>query len=194
MNSNIELQNTFTDEKENINQKEGERIASTFSLSNSRLHLKSWQKGESTNVQASEDNKCLNYSKGERTFYMNRNELYRLNNLHLNRLHCKALSQIKNCHPDKTLTLLDFSCLFSPISLQMGCHGYPSGTVVMKSESHELYQTLSNTNDLSEMNYDLLDVNEWRGLTQKYDVILCDPVEMCGALRQQIFEDLDILK
>jgi predicted methyltransferase len=76
----------------------------------------------------------------------------------------------------------------------MGCHGYPSGTVVMKSEFHELYQTFLNTNDLSELSYDLLDVNDWQDLTQKHDIILCDPVEMCGALRQQIFEDLDILK
>ncbi|XP_062610319.1 protein arginine N-methyltransferase 9-like [Saccostrea cucullata] len=183
--------NSNTDEKGSINQKEGDRIISVFSLHQNRLHIKSWQK---TEISAAEENRCHNSSKEEKVFYMDRIELYRLNNLHLNRMQCKSLTQIKTQCPERNLTLLDFSSMFSPISLQMGRRGYQSGTVVMKSEFHELYQTLLNTNELVDLNYDVLDVSEWPDLTRKHDIILCDPVELCGALRQQIFEDLDLLK
>lgn len=77
---------------------------------------------------------------------MDNDEVCRLNNLDWNRIQCQVLEQIKASHPDKELSLLDFSSSFSPISLQMGCHGYSSGTVIMKSEFHELYEALRKVN------------------------------------------------
>lgn len=154
-------------------------------------------KTETVKTQIPQENHAhCSQKEAEKVFYLDRDEIYLLNNLHWNRLQCRVLEQIKAHQPKKDLSLLDFSTSFSPVSLQMGCHGYPNGTVIMKSEFHDLYQTLQCSNDLSQLSFDLLDTDTdtWQGLVRKHDVILCNPVELCGALRQQIFEDLEILK
>lgn len=185
------------DEKGSIIQKQGDKIQAVFSLNQNSLHLQSWMKIETGKPRIPQENHghCSN-EEAEKVFYLDRDEVFLLNNLHWNRLQCRVLEQIKAHHPKKDLSLLDFSTSFSPISLQMGCHGYPNGTVIMKSEFHDLYQTLQRSNDLSQLSFDLLDTDTdtWQGLARKHDVILCNPVELCGALRQQIFEDLEILK
>lgn len=187
----------FQDEKGSIIQKQGDKIQTVFSLNQNSLHLQSWMKIETGKPRIPQENHghCSN-EEAEKLFYLDRDEVFLLNNLHWNRLQCRVLEQIKAHHPKKDLSLLDFSTSFSPISLQMGCHGYPNGTVIMKSEFHDLYQTLQRSNDLSQLSFDLLDTDTdtWQGLARKHDVILCNPVELCGALRQQIFEDLEILK
>lgn len=187
----------FQDEKGSIIQKQGDKIQTVFSLNQNSLHLQSWMKMETGKPLISQENHghCSN-EEAETVFYLDRDEVFLLNNLHWNRLQCRVLEQIKAHHPKKDLSLLDFSTSFSPISLQMGFHGYPNGTVIMKSEFHDLYQTLQRSNDLSQLSFDLLDTDTdtWQGLARKHDVILCNPVELCGALRQQIFEDLEILK
>ena len=188
----------FTDDRGCIFQKKGDTIQASFTLDQCRLHLKSWQKKGSINKKTMESSSHTHNGGEERpqVFYLDNDEVCRLNNLDWNRIQCQVLEQIKASHPDKELSLLDFSSSFSPISLQMGCHGYSSGTVIMKSEFHELYEALRKVNGLSQLSYEVLELNSdlWQGLAGKHDVVLCDPVEQCGALRQQVFEDLELLK
>ncbi|CAH1777609.1 unnamed protein product [Owenia fusiformis] len=135
-------------------------------------------------------------SENFRTFYLDRPEIGRLNDISLNTAYCTAVQKIlKTNHSNNTYKLIDISQGFSTIPLQALNMGYQS-VCVLNSEAMKYAPLIKHLTQLHEIGYNRVKISEEdiAHCKPEYDVIVADVIEPCGTLRQQILEDLALAR
>ena len=118
-----------------------------------------------------------------------------LNDIHLNRAYVKALEQLmKGNESAQPLSVLYNTTRLSFSALQARSLNYSPVTMVTSEEHHGTFQAVMAANHLRPGEVTLLDLSELDGDEGKYDVVLFDLVEPCGALRQQVLEDIALIR
>ena len=204
----------FSASKHSSHVKAGEELNLKFNLNQNILSLINCAQHVETNCNEESPTKTrsisndsttaagvLNHTDSEKenipvVFYLERSEISKLNNLQCNRVFCQALEKViqsqKKCK--NFVSVLDYSYGLSPLILQQKQHGCLSGSVVLREELRALFEHLCNVNNLPVENYEVLEPSALRECTKPHDVIVCDLLEVCGVLRQQILEDLAMLR
>ena len=116
-----------------------------------------------------------------------------LNDIHLNRTCFRALESFKN--QEKTSRSLFYNTTrlcFLP--LQAMTLTFDPVTIATAAEHHGTIETVMAINNLRPEDVRLLDLSESEENHGKYDVMMFDLVEPCGALRQQILEDIAVMR
>lgn len=118
-----------------------------------------------------------------------------VNDIHFNRSYVKALELLSK-RPDNTspLSLLYNTTRLCFLALQARTLTFEPVTMVISEEHHDTIETVMAANNLKPDDVKLLDVTEGDDDDEKYDVIVFDLIEPCGALRQQVLEDLALLR
>ena len=118
-----------------------------------------------------------------------------LNDIHLNRAYVKALEQLmKGNESAQPLSLMYNTTRLSFSALQARSLNYSPVTMVTSEEHHGTFQAVMAANHLRPEEVTLLDLSEVDSDEGKFDVVLFDLVEPCGALRQQVLEDIALLR
>ncbi|XP_013393172.1 protein arginine N-methyltransferase 9 isoform X1 [Lingula anatina] len=141
--------------------------------------------------------KCDTYSFGgcpspKSTLLLERHELGRLNDIEVNTAYFSAVQKLQQ---EKTgLSILDITQGFSALCLQSLLQGAAQVTLTGQDETNQMIlRHISEANQIDAGK--LLFVN---GLPEEgdqgYDVLVTELVEPCGALRQQVLEDIALAK
>ena len=117
-----------------------------------------------------------------------------LNDIHLNRSCFKALELLSKKRGSTSLSLLYNTTRLCFLALQAKALTFDPVTIVTGEEHHGTIETVMASNNLKLDDVSLLDLPEGEGDHGKYDVLMFDLVEPCGALRQQILEDIAVLR
>ncbi|KAK3100629.1 hypothetical protein FSP39_022782 [Pinctada imbricata] len=187
------------DHKQSLHPKIGDTLDLKFSLNQNILSLLNChhsKKGNTHNSSEQDGNSSADQDNERNIFYLERPEVSRLNNLHSNRTFCRALEKIMKSQQGKenSIAIMDYSYGLSPLLLQVAKFGCSSGCVVQRDELNPLFQALCSKNGLSEENYTLIDPSEVRHYSKLHNFIVCDLLEPCGVFRQQILEDIAVLR
>lgn len=129
-------------------------------------------------------------------FLLERTEISKLNNIHLNRMFCQALDRYvkEKLNSNVHLPLLDMCYGFSPLGIQNIKNGFTGASIVIREELHDMFHRLAQINDIDMDYLNLVDPKDINQLQGEHSVIICDIVEPSGILRQRILEDLALLR
>ena len=118
-----------------------------------------------------------------------------LNDIHLNRSYFKVLENLQRKQDSfSSLSLMYNTSRLCFLALQARSLTFDPVTMVTGGEHHGTLQTVMAANNLKPDDVRLIDFSEADNDDEKYDVILVDLVEPCGALRQQVLEDIALLR
>ena len=118
-----------------------------------------------------------------------------LNDIHLNRAYVKALELLmKGNERAKPLSVMYNTTRLGFMALQARRLNFSPVTMVTSEEHHGTFQAVMAANHLRPEEVTFLDLSELDSDEGKYDVVLFDLVEPCGALRQQVLEDIALLR
>jgi len=80
------------------------------------------------------------------------------------------------------------------LCLQMLKSGAVHGTMVLRQDLHNIVRKLAEVNNIDKEKLFLFEQSDVGDIHGHFDIILCDLVEPCGILRQQILEDIALLR
>lgn len=123
---------------------------------------------------------------------LERNEILKLNNLSINRMYTQAIEKIVINGENDTISMLDFCSELSPLALQFLKQGFSHATVVARKELHQDILRVATNNDIDLKKLSVHDNNQ--NVTGVHNLLVCDLIEVCGALKQQILEDIALLR
>lgn len=112
------------------------------------------------------------------------------NDIELNRRYCQMLETFRLQRPDKYTSLLYITPRLSFLGVQAAKMGYDMVTMAVPEEHHNTIHQVAALNGCKPGELILMELSDLNELDLKVDVIVCDVVEPCGALRQQVLEDL----
>ncbi|XP_060598408.1 protein arginine N-methyltransferase 9-like [Ruditapes philippinarum] len=113
-----------------------------------------------------------------------------VNDIQLNRHYCHVLESYRAQKPGSYLSFLYISPHLSFLGIQAAKMGYNRVTMATPEEHHNTLHQVAALNGCKPGEIILTELSDLNDLEMKVDVIVCDVVEPCGALRQQVFEDL----
>ncbi|KAK3604567.1 hypothetical protein CHS0354_026258 [Potamilus streckersoni] len=122
-----------------------------------------------------------------------REDLCYLNDIFINSHMCQILEKFTK-EKNKRLSLLYKCNQLSFLGIQALKIGYQSVIMVTSECHHEIIRKAAEKNEISTCNLELMDPVGIHRLSCKADLILCDLVEPCGTLRQQVLEDLSLIR
>ena len=118
-----------------------------------------------------------------------------LNDIHLNRSYVKVLELLQKKHGSVNPLFVMFNTTrLCFLALQARSMNFSPVTMVTSEEHHGTLQNVMAANNLKPEEVTLLDISETDGDEEKYDAVIFDLVEPCGALRQQVLEDIALLR
>ncbi|KAL4229855.1 class I-like SAM-binding methyltransferase superfamily [Mactra antiquata] len=121
------------------------------------------------------------------TVYSEEADIRYINDIHLNRVHCNFLKELKSIGSN-TKSILCISSRLSFIGIQAAVIGYTDVTIATNEEHHETLNHVALLNGCKDIV--LTKPGDLDNLDTKFDLILCDVVESCGALIPRIFENM----
>lgn len=171
----------------------GNKAQLCFSLHENYLHLNSCQIIDSVtdkcDVEMADNCVRQNYSE---PILLERTEIAKLNNLDANRMFCQAIEKHVITGESENVSILDISSELSPLSLQFLQLGIPHATILARKEIHDDIIRLAHSNDLDLTTLCIED--NIKNISGLHNLMVCDLIETCGALRQQILEDIALLR
>ena len=117
-----------------------------------------------------------------------------LNDIHLNRTCFRALESLSKNQEKTSRSLFFNTTRLCFLPLQAMTLTFDPVTIATAAEHHGTIETVMATNNLRPEDVRLLDLSESEENHGKYDVMMFDLVEPCGALRQQILEDIAVMR
>ncbi|XP_067948795.1 protein arginine N-methyltransferase 9-like isoform X2 [Watersipora subatra] len=128
----------------------------------------------------------------DQTFYLDSQEVYRLNDSKYNSSLLSALQQRMTRRGRSPFSVLDMSTMFSTLPVQ-ACKIGADSAYWLGADNYRksLYEILCHKNGISNA-FTVPDVESMVGIS--VDCIFCDPVEPSGMLRQRVLNDLAYLK
>ena len=138
-----------------------------------------------------------NQPTGSHVFHLERTEISRLNNMNYNRLYIQALQKLISARSNiGRCGLLDFCGGLSPLCIQMMKSGVGYGTILAREGLHPLLRELAIINEVDLQSVHIMDPQNMSDMdsTVEFHVLACDIVEPCGVLKQQILEDIALLR
>lgn len=171
----------------------GNKAQLCFSLHENYLHLNSCQIIDSVtdkcDVEMADNCVRQNYSE---PILLERTEIAKLNNLDANRMFCQAIEKHVITGESENVSILDISSELSPLSLQFLQLGIPHATILARKEIHDDIIRLAHSNDLDLTTLCIED--NIKNISGLHNIMVCDLIETCGALRQQILEEIALLR
>lgn len=124
------------------------------------------------------------------TFVTEHADIEYVNDIVLNRQYCSVLESYLRQYKGEKLSLLYVSHRLSFLGIQAAKMGYCSVTIATAEEHHKTLVKVAAINSCKQGTVTVLDLGDINDIERKFDVIISDIVEPCGALRQQSLEDL----
>lgn len=123
------------------------------------------------------------------TFLAEHADIEYINDIELNRQYCGVLESFLTRNNNKKLSLLYVTPGLSFLGVQAAKMGYSAVTIATAEDHHETIQQVALINGCKD-EISVLSIADLNELEVKFDAVICDLVEPCGALRQQALEDL----
>ena len=142
----------------------------------------------------SKDNASMKRPSNKLVCLAEHSDIMYLNDIHLNRTCFKALELLSKNQDKTSRSLLYNTTRLCFLPLQAMTLTFDPVTIATGEEHHETIETVMATNNLRPEDVRLLDLSETEGDHGKYDIMMFDLVEPCGALRQQILEDIAVMR
>ncbi|ESO88508.1 hypothetical protein LOTGIDRAFT_71709, partial [Lottia gigantea] len=127
------------------------------------------------------------------SYLFEHSEIQMLNDISSNRIFFQALERLRLARNLKNLSLLDICQGLSPLGLQSAILGYSDVCVCCEEDKKECLRRLCEVNDMKDKVM-IMNQEELRCSEEGYDVITCDLVESCGVFKQQILEEIALLR
>ena len=129
------------------------------------------------------------------TFYLSREEIWKLNNLHYNRSVCSALQELQAGFREKAkfkiLALPDGVPILALQALSLGA----SAVCVLDSQAHQaVLREIASLNELACSRLSFSQVEELERLEGEWTVMLVELVEESGCLQQRCLEDIALAR
>ena len=124
------------------------------------------------------------------TSYAEQVDIEYVNDIQLNRHYCHVLESYRTQKPGSYLSLLYITPHLSFLGIQAARMGYNKVTMATPEEHQNTLHQVAELNGCKRGEIVLTELSDLNDLEMQVDVIVCDVVESCGALRQQVFEDL----
>ncbi|KAL3880349.1 hypothetical protein ACJMK2_032593 [Sinanodonta woodiana] len=146
-------------------------------------------------VSAPNSEMCTSEVIDKETFVqvVDREDLCYLNDIFINSHMCQILEKFTK-EKSKKPNLLYKCNQLSFVGIQALKIGYESVVMVTPECHHEIIRKAAEKNEISTCNLELMDPVGVHRLSCKADLILFDLVEPCGTLRQQVLEDLSLIR
>ena len=128
------------------------------------------------------------------TFYLTREDIWKLNDLHYNRSICSALQEIRAnlTEPNlKILALTDGVPVFALQALKLGA----SDVCLLDSQSHQpVLREIASVNDIPYSKLQFSQMEEIERLEGEWTVMLVELVDEGGCLQQRCLEDIALTR
>lgn len=171
----------------------GSKLQLCFTLDGNYLHLNSCQVKDSDimsgDVEMAENFVLQNYHD---PVLLERTEISKLNNLDMNRIYCQAIEKYVIKGESENVSVLDMCLELSLLTIQLLKQGISHATVLARKEVHNDIIRIAMNNDI-DLSCLFLEDNV-RSVSNLHDLLVCDIIDTCGALRQQILEDIALLR
>lgn len=126
---------------------------------------------------------------------LDRTEIDKLNNLYYNKMFCQAIDKHLSLLRDvESLRILDFCGGLSPLCLQLLKDSRHHGVVITREGLHDVIWKLASVNNIERDRLALVDPCSLADVDDDCHLILCDIIEQCGILKQQVLEDIALLR
>ncbi|XP_071127161.1 protein arginine N-methyltransferase 9-like [Mytilus edulis] len=171
----------------------GSKLHLCFTLDGNYLHLNSCQVKDSDimscDVEMAENFVVQNYHD---PVLLERTEISKLNNLDMNRIYCQAIEKFVIKGESENVSVLDMCLELSLLTIQLLKQGISHATVLARKEVHNDIIRIAMNNDL-DLSCLFIEDNV-RSVSNLHNLLVCDIIDTCGALRQQILEDIALLR
>ncbi|XP_060082618.1 protein arginine N-methyltransferase 9-like [Ylistrum balloti] len=128
-------------------------------------------------------------------YLLERTEIDKLNNLYYNKMFCQAIDKhLSQLDCADSLRILDFSGGLSPLCLQMLKDSDHHCVVIAREGLHDVIWKLMSVNDIDRDRLQLVEPSNLSEVEGDCQLILCDIIEQCGILKQQVLEDIALLR
>lgn len=124
------------------------------------------------------------------TFVAELSDIEYVNDIELNRQYCGVLESYLSKYRGEKLSLLYVTPRLSFLGIQAAKMGFSSVTIATAEEHQDTLLQVAAVNSCKPGVITVLDMSDLNDLEVKYDVVISDLVEPCGALTQQALEDL----
>ncbi|XP_050416790.2 protein arginine N-methyltransferase 9 [Patella vulgata] len=153
-------------------------------LKDSKILADNCQKLDTKFKRTASENNCT-------TLQLEHHEIANLNDITSNRVFFHAIERLRLAKNRKNLSLLDCSQGLSPLGLQAALLGYTEVCVACDEDKMEDIKHLS---EINRVKVSVIDRKCIVANDDRYNVIISDLVESCGVLKQQILEEMALLR